>query len=298
MKCEMDLQKLLAEEKILIFDGAMGTELAKLGLETNGTVNLTNPDFIVEFHRAYAAAGVDALTTNTFAMNRINLASKGLNEDLREINLSAARLAKEAADGKQYVFGDIGPTGKLLEPYGTYSEEQFYENFQEQAKILLEGGVDGLLIETMTDLREAACALRAARVITDLPIIVTLSFAMVDRGGRTIMGNTVAEIVDVLEKIGADAVGANCGELSPVEMAEIAAIFKKHSSRPVLIQPNAGKPKLVGEKTIYNMTPGDFAEGVMKCIDCGATLVGGCCGTTLEHLKTVVSMARGKKCEQ
>lgn len=291
----MDLQKLLAEKKVFIFDGAIGTELARRGLETSGTINLTNPGYVAEFHRAYAMAGVDALTTNTFTMNRISIESKGLNADLREHNLSATRLAKEAADGNQYVFGDIGPTGKLLKPYGTYSEEQFYENFKEQALVLVEGGVDGLLIETMTDLREAACALKAAREVTDLPIIVTFSFALTDKGGRTIMGSTVAEIAGVIEKAGADAVGANCGELSPEEMAEIAALYKKHSSLPILIQPNAGKPELVGEQTVYNMTPEDFAEGVMKCIDSGANLVGGCCGTTLEHLKAVVSKARPER---
>ncbi len=285
----MDLQKLVAEKKVIIFDGAIGTELARRGLETNGAINLTNPGIIAGFHHEYANAGVDALTTNTFTMNRISIESKGLEVDLREANLSAARLAKEAAGEGQYIFGDIGPTGKLLEPYGTYSEKQFYDNFEEQARVLIEGGVDGLLIETMTDLREAVCALKAARAATDLPIIVTLSFAGTGKGGRTIMGNTVAEAAAALEKDGADAVGANCGELSPKEMADIAIIYTEHTSLPILIQPNAGKPELVDEQTVYNMTPGDFAEGVMKCIDSGANLVGGCCGTTLEHLKAVVS---------
>ncbi len=291
----MDIQKLLAGKKIILFDGAIGTELARRNLTTSGTVNLTNPDFVAEFHGEYAKAGVDALTTNTFTMNRISIESRGLDIDLRESNLRAARLARGAAGEGQYVFGDIGPTGKLLEPYGTYGEKQFYENFKEQALILIEGGVDGLLIETMADLREALCALKAARAVTSLPVIVTFSFSGTDKGGRTIMGNTVEEIAAALEKEGADGAGANCGELSPEEMAEITAIYKKHTALPVLIQPNAGRPELVDGLTKYGMSPEDFAEGIMKCIDNGAELVGGCCGTTLEHIRAVVSKVRTDK---
>ncbi len=288
----MDLQKILAEKKIIIFDGGTGTELARRGVEASGAVNLTNPDQILSFHTDYADLGVDALTTNTFTMNRISIESKGLDTDLRKANLAGAGLARKAAGEGQYVFGDIGPTGKLLEPYGTYTEEQFYENFEEQARILIEGEVDGLIIETMTDLREALCALKAARSVTDRPILVTLSFAVTDKGGRTIMGSTVPEIAKALEKNGANAVGANCGDLSPEEMGKIAAIYKEHSSLPVLIQPNAGKPKLVDKETVYDMSPEDFADGILKCVESGASMVGGCCGTTLEHIKAALNLLR------
>ncbi len=288
----MDLQKLLTEKKVIIFDGGAGTELARRGVEASGAVNLSNPNAILSFHTDYAELGVDALTTNTFTMNRISIESKGQDTDLRQANLAGADLARKAAGEGQYVFGDIGPTGKLLEPYGAYTEEQFYDNFEEQARILVEGEVDGLIIETMTDLREALCALKAARSVTDKPVIVTLSFAVTDKGGRTIMGSTVPEIAKALEINGANAVGANCGDLSPEEMGKIAAIYKEHTSLPVLIQPNAGKPKLIGSDTVYDMTPVDFAAGVMKCIDSGASLVGGCCGTTLEHIKAVLNLLR------
>jgi 5-methyltetrahydrofolate--homocysteine methyltransferase len=288
----LDLQKLIEARKVLIFDGALGTELAKRGLETSGALSLTNPEAILDFHREYAAAGVDILSTNTFIMNRISVESHGLDIDLREANLAGVRLAREAAGTEQFVFGDLGPTGKLLEPYGTFSEEQFYEAFKEQALMLTEGGVDGLIIETMTDLREAVCALRACKDVTSLPVIVTMAFATVEKGGRTVMGSSAAEIVTAFEQHGADAIGANCGELTPNEMAQIGAFYRAHTNLPLLIQPNAGRPKLVAGKTVYDMVPEDFADGVIKCIENGASLVGGCCGTTIEHIKAVVRRLR------
>ncbi len=288
----MNLKTTLALKKVIFFDGGTGTELARRGVEASGVTNLANPDAILKLHRDYVGLGIDALTTNTFTMNRISVESKGLEVDLREANLAGVNLAREAAGENQNVFGNIGPTGKLLEPYGTFSEEQFVDNFEEQARILLEGGVDGFIIETMTDLREAVCALKATRANTDLPIIVTLSFASTEKGGRTIMGNTVSEAAENLEKHGADALGANCGDLAPLEMARIAATYKEHTSLPVLIQPNAGKPKLVGDKTVYDMSPEEFAKGVMECIKSGASLVGGCCGTTLEHMEAVIKQTR------
>lgn len=286
------MQKILTEKKVLIFDGGTGTELARRGVEASGAANLTNPEGIAGFHRDYVKLGVDALTTNTFTLNRISMETKGLDFDLREANLAGAGLARKEAGEGQYVIGDIGPTGKLLKPYGNYSEEEFYDNFKEQALILLEGGVDGLIIETMTDLREAVCALDAARSVTGLPVIVTLSFAGTEKGGRTIMGNSVSEITAVLGEKGADAVGANCGDLSPQDMAEIAALYRDNTDLPVLIQPNAGKPKLVGEETVYDMSPEEFAEGVLQCIENGASMVGGCCGTTLGHLEAVIRKVR------
>ncbi|HSW35716.1 MAG TPA: homocysteine S-methyltransferase family protein [Candidatus Limnocylindrales bacterium] len=288
----MIFSEFLAKKRVVLFDGAIGTELARLGLETSGGINLTNPEHIVNFHRRYARLGVDVLTTNTFTLNRISVESHGLTLDLHAANLSGVRLAKEAINEGQFVFGDIGPTGRLLEPYGNYTEQQFFDNFREQALVLAEGGVDGFIIETMTDLREAICALKACRDATELPVIVTLAFSTTAKGGRTVMGSSVSETTAALEAHGADAVGANCGELSPEEMAIIAAMYKEFSTLPVLIQPNAGKPKLVGRSTVYDMKPEEFADGIKKCIDSGASIVGGCCGTTLEHIRAVVQMVR------
>ncbi len=288
----MDLEKVLAEKEILLFDGAMGTELVRRGLKPGGSINLDHAEDIIDIHRAYLETGVDIITTNTFTLNRISCQSHGLADNLVEVNLAGVKLAREAAAGDAYVFGDIGPTGKLLEPYGSFSEEQFYDNFKEQARILAEGGSDGLIIETMTDLREAICALRACKDAADLPVIVTLSFDTTEKGGRTIMGSSVADVARGLEEAGADAIGANCGELAPAEMAVIAALYKEETSLPILIQPNAGKPRLAQGETIYDMPPDKYAEGVMQCLESGASLIGGCCGTTLEHIREVVRRIR------
>lgn len=284
----LDLKKDFAKKKQLIFDGAMGTELARRGLETGGNLNLTAADSIFDFHREYADMGVDCITTNTFTMNRIYVESHKIDTDLRKVNEAGVNLARRAAGNNHYVFGDLGPTGRLLEPYGEYTEEEFIKNYREQATILTGAEVDGLIIETMTDLREANCALKGCKMVSDLPVIVTLSFTTVTRGGRTIMGSSVADIAKTLELNGADAIGTNCGDLTPLEMAEIVALYKKHTSLPVLVQPNAGRPKLKDGKTIYDMTPSEFADGIIQCIENGADIVGGCCGTTLDHMRAVV----------
>jgi 5-methyltetrahydrofolate--homocysteine methyltransferase len=283
----MNLNKLLQQKKPLIFDGALGTELSRRKLSGGIALNLENPGPILDFHREYAALGVDFLTTNTFTANRIYCETHGLSVDFLAANQAAVDLARQATGSGQYVIGDLGPTGRLLEPYGEYSEEQFYSNFYEQAAILSESGADALIVETMTDLREAVCALKACKAASDLPVIVTLSYSTTDKGGRTIMGSTIADAAAELEKIGADAVGANCGELTPLQMAEIAGIYSRHTLLPIIIQPNAGIPRLVGGKTVYEMNPADFAAGIDRCIENGASIVGGCCGTTLEHIKSL-----------
>ncbi len=288
----MKFLEMLGKKKVIIFDGAIGTEMARRGLDTGAGVNLTNPEAIESLHKDYASLGIDCLITNSFIMNRISMESKKMDVDIRAVNLAAVKLARSAANDNQYVFGDIGPSGKLLEPYGDYSEDQFYENFKEQALILKEGKVDGIIIETMTDMREAICALKAVKDNVDLPVIVSLSFTSAEKGGRTMMGNNLEEIAKALEKNGADVVGANCGELVPLDMARLAAIYKEYTDLPVLIQPNAGLPRLVNGNTVYEMTPQDFADGVAECINNGAMLVGGCCGTTVEHIRAVVEKVK------
>jgi len=284
----MNLQALLQQKKPLIFDGAMGSELARRGIQPGCELNLSEPRQIGDLHHEYAAIGVDFLTSNTFTANRIYLETHGQDGDLQAINRAGVELARAAAGLQQYVIGDIGPTGRLLKPYGEYSEEQFLENYREQALVLIESGVEGLLIETMTDLREALCALKACREITSLPVMVTLAYSTTEKGGRTIMGAGVAEAAAGLEEHGADAVGANCGDLDPLQMAEIVSFYRQHTTLPIMIQPNAGIPKLVGGETLYGMNPADFAAGVAKGLDNGASIVGGCCGTTLAHIKELI----------
>ncbi len=285
----MTFAELLNKKKVVMFDGGMGSLLARRGCDTSGLSNLHTPEAVIEIHKEYGNAGADVLITNTFTMNRISLESKGLDIDVEEVNLAGVKLARQAAEQGQLIFGDIGPTGQLLEPYGTYTEEQFYDNYAEKATILTEDKVDGMIIETFTDLREAVCALKACRDYSHLPFILSLAFSTTKNGGRTIMGSSVEEAARAAEEYGAIAVGANCGDLDPAGMAEITRLFKQNTNLPVMIQPNAGKPKLSGGETIYDMQPEEYADGVMKCIENGASIIGGCCGTTPEHLAAVAS---------
>jgi len=192
------------------------------------------------------------------------------------------------------VLGDISSTGQLLEPYGTYKESQFYDAFKEQAEILAESGVDGFIIETMFDLREAMCALGACKDNFSLPVIISITFTTETKGGRTIMGNSAEDCAKRLADAGADVIGANCGDLDPAQMAVVVSVLHSATSLPILAQPNAGKPKLVGNETVFEMAPAPFAEGIAKCLDAGARLVGGCCGTTPEHIHAVASLLNEK----
>jgi len=225
-------------------------------------------------------------------MNRINIESHNVGVDVREVNLAGARLAKAAVRGGQYVLGDMGSTGKMLKPYGDLSEDDAYVAFKEQATILAEGGVDGLIVETMFDLREALCALRAAKEVIDLPVITSITFNTLKNGGRTIMGNSARDCAQALTEAGACAVGANCGSLDPFQMAEIVSKMREATSLPVLAQPNAGKPRLVENRTVFDMSPSDFAAGIYECMQAGARLLGGCCGTSPGHIRAMVTLIR------
>jgi 5-methyltetrahydrofolate--homocysteine methyltransferase len=285
----MDLATFLNNQEIILLDGAMGTELAKRGLMSRGRSNLDAPEAVLEIHREYAQCGCHALTTNTLTMNRIFIETHKVGVDVREVNQAAAELARQAAGDNQYVLGDISSTGQMLEPYGTYTESQFYETFKEQAQALAEAGVDGFIIETMFDLREAICALRACEDNFSLPVIVSIAFSTEKNGGRTIMGNSAEDCAKRLTEAGADVIGANCGDLDPAQMAVVVSVLKSATRLPVLAQPNAGKPKLVNDKTVFEMGPGDFAKGIAECLRAGARLLGGCCGTTPEHIRAVAA---------
>ena len=283
----MHLAQFLAERSPILLDGAMGTQLAAAGLEMGGQNNITHPDTVLAIHRMYCESGCDILITNTLAMNRTYVETHRVAVDVRDVNLAGAKLAKSAAGSDRYVLGDISSTGQMLEPYGDYTEKQFLEMFREQAEHLLAGGVDGFIVETMMDLREALCAVRACKAVADAPVLASLSFQTADRGGRTIMGNTAAEAAVALADAGAAAVGANCGDLDPHDTAIIVAIMKGAAAIPILAQPNAGRPRLVDNQTVFGMTPDDFADGIDECILAGTSLVGGCCGTSPEHIRRV-----------
>ncbi len=265
----------------------MGTQLAAAGLEMGGQNCVSRPDEVRAVHEQYSQAGCDILLTNTLTLNGISLARHSVDLDVKEANLAGARLARAAAGSGQYVLGDISSTGQLLEPYGDYSEEQFHDTYREQAQHLLAGGVDGFMIETMLDVREALCAVRACRDVSTLPVLTSLAFQTTAKGGRTAMGNSAGESAQALAAAGAAAVGANCGDLDPQETAIIVAIMKDAVDIPIIAQPNAGKPRLVDDSAVFDMTPEDFAAGICACIAAGANLIGGCCGTSPQHMRRV-----------
>lgn len=291
----MSLSELLSDkERVVFIDGAMGTQLAQAGAEMGGQCNLSNPDAVLAVHREYVESGADLIITNTFTMNRVNVESHGIGVDVREVNLAGASLARKAAGPGLCVLGDMGSTGRMLKPHGDLTEEAAYAAYKEQAAILAEGGVDGFIVETMFDLREALCALRACKEVSVLPVIVSMTFTTLKRGGRTVMGDSARDCAAALEKAGASAIGTNCGGLDPTEIAQIVSWMKEVSSLPLVAQPNAGRPRLAGNETVFDMSPAEFASGTRACAEAGAHLLGGCCGTSPAHIRALRSSVQGR----
>ena len=291
----MDFETILNRNKTILLDGAIGTELDKRGLMSRGRNNLDNPQVVLEIQKEYAQCGCHALTANTLTMNRIYIETHHVGVSVEEVNRAGVELARQAAAENQYVLGNIGSTGRLLEPYGDYSESQFCDTYAEQATVLSEAGVDGFIIETMIDLREALCAVRACKGNFSLPVIASIAFATQTNGARTVMGNSAEDCAVKLAEAGADVIGANCGDLDPAQMAEVVSLLHSATTLPVLAQPNAGLPKLVEDKTVFDMAPADFADGIARCIDAGARIVGGCCGTTPEHIRAVAEIMEDRR---
>lgn len=286
----MDLPEYLLGKGPILLDGAMGTQLAEAGLEMGGHNNVTNPQAVLAIHRRYVDCGVNLLIANTLTMNRPYIEKQAMGVDVREVNLAGVRLAKSAIHEGQYVLGDMSSTGRLLKPYGDLAEADAYEAFKEQATILAEGGVDGYIIETMFSLKEALCALRACRDVAPLPVIVSMAFKTAAKGGRTEMGDSAKVCAQAFQDGGASVVGANCGDLSPSEMAKVVSALCEATSLPVIAQPNAGKPRLAGNQTVFDMGPAEFAAGISECLQAGARLIGGCCGTSPAHIRAMADM--------
>ena len=283
----MDFLEFLKTKPVVLLDGAMGTQLDKKGLMLRGRTNLEAPQAVLDIHREYLEAGCDVLITNTLTMNRIYIETHNVGVSVRDVNRSGVDLARQAAGSDRYVLGNMSSTGQLLEPYGTHTESQFHDAFAEQAEVLADAGVDGLLIETVFDLREALCALHACKESTRLPVLVSIAFQTDRDGGRTMMGDTAEQCARQLTDAGADVIGANCGDLDPVQMAQVVATLRAATDLPITAQPNAGLPHLVGDKTVFDMEPEPFADGIAECLRAGARLVGGCCGTTPDHIRAV-----------
>jgi len=285
--------ELLEGRRIVLFDGAMGTQLDKKGLMSRGRNNLDAPEAILEIHRAYVRAGCDALITNTLTMNRLYIETHNVGVPVRDVNRASVALARQAAGRDRCVLGNMSSTGQLLEPYGSYHEAQFRDAFGEQAEVLAEAGIDGFIVESMFDLREALCALRACKEVSPLPVLVSIAFQTNSKGGRTMMGDTAEQFARQLTEAGADAIGANCGDLDPGQMADVVATLRAATDLPVAAQPNAGKPRLIEDRTVFDMAPEPFAKGIAECIEAGARIVGGCCGTTPEHIKALKKLIAG-----
>ena len=276
-------------------DGATGTQLQSLGLRPGECCErwvLDHPDRVRLVHQRYLDAGADLLTTNTFGGTALSLAAHGLADRAHEINLTAARLAREVAGTRAYVLGDIGPFGGILEPYGETEPAVATAAFRAQAAALLEGGADAILVETMSDPAEAALAIAAAREAGAQVIIATYAFQKTPSGFRTMMGTTPAAAVQSALDAGANIVGANCGtQLTLDDYAALAAELIAASNAaakpaPVIVQPNAGSPEQdhATGAIRYGVTPETFAQSAARYIALGARIVGGCCGTTPAHI--------------
>jgi len=285
------IQKLVAQRPI-ITDGAWGTQLQARGLATGDfpdAWNLTHGDRVAEVARAYVEAGSQVILTNTFGANRVRLAEAGLADRAAEINRKGVEISRAAAQGQALVFASIGPSGKMLMS-GDITAEDLSVAFGEQARGLAAGGADALVVETMSDLEEAKLAVAAART-AGLPVVACMVFDSGKDKDRTMMGSTPEQAANALAAAGAEVIGANCGQ----GIAGCHAICKRlraTSDRPIWIKANAGLPKLVDGRAVYETAPEEFASHVPKLLELGANFIGGCCGTNPEFIRAVVRVVR------
>src|SRR3989338_8768541 len=281
------------KKRPLIFDGATGTMLQKLGLKPGGCpdeLNLTNPEMIKQVHTSYVDAGSDVVTTATFGANRAKLKEYNLEKKLVDINLKAAKNAREAVGKKGFVAGGLGPTGKFLEPVGDLSFDEAVEIFSEQVNALKTGGVDLIVIETMMDIKEMKAAILAAKTF-GLPVVATMTF---DETLRTVLGTPPELFAIIAEGLGADVIGANCS-LGIEGIYKAIMAMSRVTSLPLIAQPNAGIPYLKEGETIFPATPEEMAAYVSKLLDVGVRVIGGCCGTTPAHIKKMRAKVRRQK---
>lgn len=276
----------LLNSRVLILDGAAGTNLLQAGMPIGACPEqwiLEHPQVMVDLQASYIEAGSHILYAPTFTANRIKLEEYGLADHIEKINKELVDISKRAivkAGSRGYVAGDITMTGRQLAPVGDMELEDLIDVYKEQIGYLAEAGVDLLVVETMMSLAEARAAVIAAKETCDLPIFVTLTF---NEDGRTLFGTDPVTAVNVLQNLGVDAIGANCST-GPEEMCRIIAEMKPYANVPIIAKPNAGMPELVNGKTVYAMSPEEFAEAGQRLVEAGAGIVGGCCGTTPSHI--------------
>ena len=279
--------ELLAGPRVLLADGATGTNYQAMGLEPGVAPEewvLDAPERVMELHRRFAEAGSDLVLTCTFGATGIRLADGPLAGRAREVNVRAAELAREAVGETLLVAGSLGPTGKLVEPYGDLTHEAAVDAYAEQARALADGGVDLLVLETFFALEEALWAIDGVTGATDLPLVASFSF---DQGTRTMMGVSAADVVAAVVPLGVAAVGANCGRSLADTDALVAELLGAAPAVPLWIKPNAGVPHVVGDEVVYEAGPDELAAHVRRYADAGARVVGGCCGSTPEHVAAI-----------
>lgn len=286
----------LKQEKVLVSDGAIGSLLFEKGLNAGDCperFNLEHPEVLAEIAQAYLQAGADIIQTNTFGASSLKLSDYNLDGKTEDINQKAVEIVKQVVDSKALVSGSVGPTGKMLLPYGDIEPAVMQRNYKRQIGILIESGVDLLCIETMTDLNEAVIAIQSAREISqDIPIITTMTFDVIPQGCVTIMGHGVAEVCNKLEETGANIVGSNCGN-GTKNMITIAKEFIANSKLPIIIQSNAGIPTIIDDQVVYQETPEEFANFTKILIELGVSIIGGCCGTTPNHIRAIRQIVNG-----
>ena len=287
-----EFARLINEKGPIILDGATGTNLMEAGMPIGVCPEnwvMEHPDVLIKMQSEYVEAGSHIVYAPTFTGNRIKLEEYGLQDRLVEINATLVKLSKQAVDGKALVAGDMTMTGQQLFPMGELMFEELVEVYKEQARVLAEAGVDLFVVETMMSLQECRAAVLAIREVCDLPIMVTLTY---NEDGRTLFGTPPETAVVVLQSLGVDAIGVNCST-GPMEMVPLVEKMAEYSTVPLIAKPNAGLPELEGKKTVYRMTPEEFAEAGVALVKAGAAIVGGCCGTTKEHIRALADAVRG-----
>jgi methionine synthase / methylenetetrahydrofolate reductase(NADPH) len=278
------VRRMLEDERVHVFDGAMGTLLYSRGVFVNvcyDELNLSRPELVQGIHQEYVAAGAEIVETNTFGANPVKLSSYGLEPRTEELNAAAAKLARDAVRGRAAVAGAIGPLGIRIEPWGPTSLDEAVEHFRRQVVGLLEGGVEGFVLETFSDLSEIECAVRAVKGECDLPILAQMS---VGQDGKTAFGTEPAQLARGLSQTGADVIGLNCS-VGPAVMLDAIEEMADATPLPLSAQPNAGLPRTVRDRKIYLASPEYMAQYARRMIDVGVRFVGGCCGTTPDHTR-------------
>ncbi len=278
----------------LVCDGAMGTQLMLAGLESGGCGemwNLTHPERVLAIQKRYVEAGTDCLITNTFGGNRIVLTRHGAENNVREINQAAARIAREAFGGREgYVLGDIGPLGAILEPYGELSQADAQTALEEQARALVDAGVDAIIVETQTSLEELGLGIAAAKAAGARCIIGSLAYdlSMDKTFYVTMMGVSPEKAAEFVEQNGGDIIALNCGTgMDMPGAAKVARLYRDHCKLPIMVQPNAGLPVLENGRAVYKQSPAEMASGVGQVLAAGANIIGSCCGSAPEHTRAI-----------